>query len=245
MAKTTGLGDAFFVDGVDLSGDVGSLSRIAGGNTPLEVTGINKFGFERIGGVRDGGIEWSSWFNPTGAHAELSTLPRGDRVVSYFRGTTRGSQAAAITAKQVNYDPTRNADGSLTIAVQALANKSGLEWGRQLTAGVESRSAAGALAGVGHAGSTSFGLQAYLHVFAFTGTSATVAIQHSNDDGAVDPYADVSGAVFTAATAAGAERVETARNLTVKRWLRVNVTGTFTALDLAVLAVKNDVSVVF
>lgn len=245
MAKSTGLGDNFYVDGVDLSGDVGSLSRVGGGNTPLEVTGINKHGFERKGGLRDGGIEWSSWFNPTGAHLELSTLPRSDRVASYLRGTVRGGQAASCVAKQINYDPTRNADGSLTIAVQALANKSGLEWGRSLTTAVESMAAAGALASVGHAATTNFGLQAYLHVFAFTGTSATVAIQHSDDDGAVDPYADVTGAVFTAATGVGAERVETARNLSVKRFLRVNVTGTFTALDLTVIAVKNDVSVVF
>ena len=40
----------------------------------------------------------------------------------YTRGTTLGNPAACMVAKQINYDPTRAADGSLTIAVQAEAN---------------------------------------------------------------------------------------------------------------------------
>lgn len=248
MAKQGGLGDALFVDGTDLSGDTQGLGAVAGGPSPLDVTGINKSAFERIGGLRDGRIEWVSFFNDAAgqAHAKLKTLPTTDRIVSYLRGTTLGNPSACLVAKQIGYDPTRAADGMLTIALAAQANGFGLEWGRQLTAGTDSFTGAAAGTGVDHAASTSFGLTAYLHAFAFTGTSATVAVQHSDDNGAVDPYANVTGGVFTAVSSAPtSERKETTRTLTVKRWLRINVTGTFTALDLAVVAAKPDVSVVF
>lgn len=244
MAKSAGLGDGLLVEGVDLSGDIGSLSAIGGGPTPLEVTAINKSAFERIGGVRDGRIEFSAWFNPSvgAAHEKLSALPTGDQLVTYLRGTALGNQAAALSAKQVNYDPTRGTDGSLSIAVQALGQGFGLEWTRQLTAGV--RTDAGATAGTGvdfgGGGSTAFGLQAYLHVVAFTGTSATITIEESSDDGAIDTYTAVTGGTFTAVTAAPfTERLETSRSQTVEQWLRVTTSGTFSDLQFAVVVERN------
>lgn len=149
MAKQSGLGDGLLVDGINLSGDTGSLGRIGGGPNPLTITGIDKSAFERIGGQRDGGIEWSSWFNPASgaAHANLSTLPLTNRMITYQRGTTLGSPAACLIGKQINYDPTRGDDGAMTIALQSLANGYGLEWGRQLTAGT--RTDTGAANGTG------------------------------------------------------------------------------------------------
>lgn len=244
--KQAGLGDQLFVDGINLSGDTGSLQRIGGGLAGTQdVTGIDKSAFERRGLLRDGGLEWTAFFNPTGAHPALSALPTADRVATYCRGTVIGNAAASVVAKQLNYDPTREADGSLTIAVQAAANGFGLEWGRQLTGGSDNLAAAGARPGVDFAAATAFGLQAYLHVFTFVGTSATAAVQHSNDNGAVDPWTDVTGAVFAAATGVGAQRIQTSRTEAVKRWLRVNVTGVFTNLDFAVMVAKNDVAVQF
>src|SRR5258708_695554 len=133
MAKQAGLGDQFLVDGTDLSGDTASLGRIGGGPAPIDVTGINKSAYERLGGNRDGGISWVSWFNPTNAHPKLSALPTVDVQASYFRGTALLNPAASQISKQVNYDPTRGQDGSVTFAVDALANGLGLEWGRNLT----------------------------------------------------------------------------------------------------------------
>ena len=247
MAKQAGMGDNLYVDGIDLSGDVGSLSRIGGGPSPLDVTGINQSAFDRLGGLRDGGIDFTAFFNPaedTGAHVNLSTLPRTDRIVTYCRGTALGGQGAALIGKQINYDPTRGADGSLTIGVQAVANGFGLEWGNQLTAGIDTLTEADDGTGVDFGVETDLGLQAYLHVFAFTGTSATVTIEDSDDDG-TDPYAAVTGAAFTAASAIGAQRIQTARDENVKQWLRVAVTGTFSDLDFAVLVVRNLTATVF
>lgn len=91
---------------------------------------------ERLGGHRDGTIDFVTYFNPTRAHPVFSALPRTDVLVTYARGTTLGNPVAEMLAKQTNYDPTRAADGSLTAVVNAVGNGFGLEWGEQLTAGL-------------------------------------------------------------------------------------------------------------
>lgn len=247
MAKQSGLGDNLYVGGFDLSNDIGSLSEIAGGHSPLVVTGIDKSAPERIGGLRDGRLAYQAWWNPAAgrAHKVLSPLPTADQVVTYSRGTALGGEAASLVAKQINYDPTRGTDGALIPSVMAQANGYGLEWGRLLTAGKRTDGAAGNGTGVDFAASTAFGLQAFLHVFAFTGTSVTVKLQESSDNAVGDPYADVVGGAFTAASGVTSQRIETTRSLTVERWLRVVTTGTFSNAVFAVVVMKNPVSVVF
>lgn len=244
MAKQTGLGDNLYVAGFNLSGDIGSVDEIGGGNEPLTLTGIDKSAYERGAGARDGRINMMSYFNPaTGAeHDVFSALPTTDVIVSYFRGSAIGSPAASMVAKQLNYDGTRGDDGAFTFKINAVANAYGLEWGEELTAGIATQGGAGALSSLDYGaaiGTTAFGLQAYLHVFSFTGTSITVAIQSSTDDGAGDAFADVTGAVFTAATGVTSQRIATATNASVERYLRVNTTGTFSAATFAVQVVRN------
>jgi hypothetical protein len=213
----------------------------------MEMTGIDKSAFERVGGLRDGSVEHSSWFNPSpgAAHPTLSALPRSDRVVTYCRGTALGSAAACLVSKQLDYAPTRAADGGLSVAVAAQANGYGLEWGRLYTAGKRTDSGATNGAGVDDGASSTFGLQAYLQLFAFTGTSVTVKVQESSDGGVGDPWADVVGGVFAAASAVGAQRVATAGNLTVERHLRVVTTGTFSNAQFAVIVCRNPLAVTF
>lgn len=248
MAKQSGLGDALFVAGFDLSGDVGSLGGISGGPTVLDVTGINKSATERIGGVRDGALEYAGFFNPAAdqLHDRVSALPTTDQILTYCRGTTIGNPAASLVAKQLNYDGTRGTDGALTFAVSAAANGFGIDWGRLLTAGKRTDSAAtnGASVDLGSASPGAFGAQFYLHVFAFTGTSVTVAIQESSDNGGADAWAAVAGGGFTAATGITSQRIATAA-INVERHLRVVTTGTFSNAVIAVMAVRNDVAVTF
>ena len=252
MAKATGLGDNFYAGGFDLSGDVASLSNIGGGPALLTTTGINKSGVERLGGLRDGGMSFQSWFNDaTGQqHLTLSPLPTTDVIFSYYHGTTLGGSAASIVAKQINYDADRGSDGALTLDVEAQANGFGVEWGIMHTPGIESDSAAADGTGVENLAQaqTTFGLQAYLHVFSFTGTDATIKIQESDDDASSDAYADVTGGGFTAVTSAPfTQRIATANNLTVEQWLRVITTtsGGFSAMTFAVMVVRNETTPVF
>jgi hypothetical protein len=248
MAKSSGLGANCYVGGFDLSGDVGSLQNISTPRAVQDVTGINKSAMERIYLTRDGAMAYSTFFNPSAAqsHPVLSALPTTDQPVTYVHRPTIGQPAASMVGKQINYDGTRNTDGSLGFTIQAQANGYGLEWGRMLTAGVAETTTAGALAGLDYGvgvGQTLFGLQAYLHVFAFTGTSATAAVQDSAD-GSTD-WQNVTDGVFAAATAVSSQRIQTDRDETVRRHLRVNVTGTFTVFDYSVVVIKNTALVEF
>lgn len=247
MAKSTGIGAAFYIDGYDLSGDVGSLSRINTARNVNEVPGINVSAQERLHAHRDGGLEFASWFNDAAgaSHPVLSAMPTADRHAMYLHRTTIGSPAAACVCKQVDFSGNRGTDGSYSLNTTVESNGYGLEWGTLVTAGKRTDTTAtnGAAVDFG-TGSTTFGLQAYLQVHSFTGTSVTVKLQESSDNGA-DTYADVTGGAFTAATAQGVQRIQTARGLTVERYLRVVTTGTFSSAVFTVMVVRNAVSTVF
>lgn len=242
MGKESGLGAQLYVDGNDLSGDTGMLSKISKSLKPIPMTGINKFATERVPGQLDGAINWGAFYNPTGAHPVLATLPRTDRVVSYYHRATLGVPVASIVAKQIDYPWSRAEDGKLDLKVETLANAYWLDWGYALTAG--KRTDTGATNGTGvdfanQGAPASFGLQAYLHVFAFTGTSATIKLQGSSDNGGGDAFADITGGGFTLVTGLTSERIATARNLAVERYMRVVTTGTFSNLQFAVMACVN------
>lgn len=249
MGKSTGLGDNFYIGGANLSGDIASLSSIHGGNSPLTVTGINKSAIERIGGKRDGGISFTSYFNGdslSGTHFVLSGLPTADAIMSYFRGTTLGNDAASMVAKQLNYDPTRADDGGLTFACEGQANAYGLEWGTQATPGIRTDSGAknaAAVSSINFGAAGTNGLQAYLHVFSLGSGTATVKLQGSSDDGVADSYADITGGGFTAVTGAASQRI--AVTGAVEQYLKVVTTGTFTNLVFAVNVVFNSTAVSF
>jgi len=243
MAKQSGLGDRLFVDGVDVSGDIGSLSSISGRQALLDVTAINQSAYERIGGLRDGQISFSAFMNDSAgqAHERFSALPTADVLASYLRGTGIGSPMASLAAKQVNYDATRGSDGALTWTIDCQGQGFGLEWGEQLTAGIRTDTTATSPAtGLDTTASASFGLQAYLHVFDFTGTSVTVTLQDSADN---STFAAIgSGVSFAAASAVGAQRIATVNTQTVRRYVRAITTGTFTNAEFAVQLVKNSVA---
>ncbi len=240
MAKSSGLGDRFYVSGVDISGDVGSLSNVHGGPGTLDVTNITQSAMERLGGQRDGSMTFVSYFDDAAgrAHKTLRALPRTDVLASYCRGLGLGSQMATCASKQINYDETRGSDGALTFTTEVQANSFGLEWGDQATVGVRTDTTATSPAtGLDTLASAAFGLQAYLHVFAFTGTSVTVTLQDSADD---ITFAAIGGGVsFVAATAVGAQRIATANTQTIRRYVRVITTGTFTNAQFIVQVTKN------
>lgn len=245
MAKTSGLGDNLYVGGYNLSGDIGSIGEISCPQATQDVTGIDKSGHERIGLLRDGKISFTAFFNPSSnqAHPVLSALPTADVVVTYLRGTAIGNAAAAMVAKQLNYDFKRSADSSLTIDTDAQANGYGLEWGVQLTAGIRTDTAAsnGTIA-VDTGAELSFGMQAYLQVFSFTGTDATIVVREASDEAfSTGLQTNVS---FTVTSAPFTQRLTTTNTTTIRRYLKANTTttGGFTNLRFAVVVVKNSVA---
>lgn len=246
--KSSGLGDGLLVQGYDFSGDWASIQDIGGGPSPLDTTDITKSAFARIGGLRDGRLNATSFFNPAAAraHPRLGSLPRTDVILTYLRSTVLAAPAACLNAKQANYDGTRGQDGAFTFTVNGLGNAYGLEWGKQMTAGVRTDTSATNGTGVDFGtGSTAFGLQAYLQVTAFTGTSVTIKLQESSDNGSGDAFTDVTGGGFTLVAGITAERIQTTRSLTVERYLRVVTTGTFSSVSFQVMANRNTTSTVF
>ena len=246
MAKTSGLGDNLYIAGFDASGDIQQLGSISGGPALLNFTDITRSAYVRQGGHRSGQIEYTAFFNTVpvagGTHEKLAALPRTDQILTYCRGTTLGDPAASLVSKQINYDPTRADDGMLTFAVSAQSNGYGIEWGRQLTAGIRTDTAATNGTGIDTTASASFGGQAYLQVFAFTGTDVTVKIQDSADNVS---FADVAGFSFTQVTAGPtSERIALSNTATLRRYLRaVTVTtGGVTSVSFSVNVIKNDVA---
>lgn len=252
MSKESGLGAGLPIGGYDFTGDVTAVGEISGGpNTTDAVTGIDKLAFERIGLTRDGHMRGTSWFNPAAnmSHKRLSSLPYTDVQAQYWHRQVIARPVACIVAKQANYDGSRAKDGSFTFEWGFEANAFGLEWCTGLTAYKRTDTTATAGTAVdmttpAFTGSSTFGLQAYLQVFAFTGTSATITIQESSDN-AGDAYAAVTGGAFSVVTGITTERIQTARTQTVERYLKVTTTGTFSNLVFAVAVARPDVLTVF
>lgn len=247
MPKMTGLANALWIDGIDLSGDTQHLDNANGGPALMPFTTIDKSAQVRQGGQRDGALTATTFFNVDSGRSQptLKTLPRTDRLITYCTGQAIGSQVFNIIGKQIGYDGTRADDGTYLFSVNALANGYGAEWCDLLTAGQRADTAATNGTGLDLLASSAFGLQAYLHVFAFTGTSVTVKLQHSTDNAVGDPYVDITGGGFTAATAITSQRIATTNALTIRRWVRVVTTGTFSAATFSVSVAKNLTAVSF
>jgi hypothetical protein len=239
MAKQSGIGANLYVGTADLSGDVGAVTSIETSVGTYDVTAINDSAMERITGRRDGAMAFDAFWNATAgqSHPVLSALPRTDVICSCFIGSTVGYPGASMTAKQVNYAPTLGADGSLGVAVGMQANGYGLEWGEMLTTGKQSF-ATGTVDGTSiDLGSTStlFGAAAYLHVFSVASGTATFHVQDSDDN---STFADVTGLVFTGATGATTQRLQTAAGATIRQYVRVEGTGVHGAAVVAVNFVR-------
>lgn len=246
MAKEHGLGNALYIGGIDVSGEARNWDVTSPVQT-LDVTGIRKLAPERIWGLKSAAFKWNSHLDPLSlGYLSLSLLPRTDGLITLAHRETIGAPAMSVTAKQLGYDPVRDDKGQVVFTVDADSNEAFADWGVMATAGLRVDTTATNGPGVDHGAVplNPTGLQAYLHVAAFTGTSVTIKLQQSSDDGVGDAYADVVGGSFGAISAAPqALRLVTARNQAVERYVRVVTSGTFTSATFAVALVVNDIQV--
>ncbi len=243
MAKETGLGANYYLDGIDISGDTNELGSVSKDMQVIPMTGIDKSATERKSGLLTGVIQSKHFFNPTSAHPALSTLPRSDRVFTYLhRGSQLGTPGASMVAKQLGYDPNRETSGALLLSVEGQSNAFWLDWGLSLTAGKRTDGAPVNGSGVDFGADAPgfFNAQAYLHVFAFTGTSATITIQTSTDNGGGDPYTNriAFDAVTTSPQSQRKQQTLPGSEL-MERWARVITAGTFSNLQFAVVLTVN------
>ena len=225
MATRSGLGQQFYINNYDLSGDVSTISTLATPREALDVTAINASAHERILGLADGNISFTTYFNDSAGqeHAALSGLPTTDVQLSWLMSGTRGDPAVSMVAKQIDYNGSRGTDGALTFEVTANTTGTAPDWGNTLTAGSDTHSSAGATGSVDNGAATSNGLVAYLNLVSIASGTVTVAVQGSSDNGSSDAFANV--AAFTASDAGAKERITASG--AVERYLRINTTGTF------------------
>ena len=243
MAKQAALSEKLLIDGYDLSGDIGALTRIGSNSAVLDVTAINKAAMERILAHTDGALEFMAFFNDATAQEHVVLKAKGsgaNRVATWLHGAAIGNVGAAIVAKQINYDPTRGQDGSLTEAIQLLAAAYGLDFATQLTAGLRTDTAATAGNSLNKGAASALGAAAYLQVTAFSGTDVTIAVQSSSDNGGGDAFSNITALVFTTLNAGNpapfAERKATAAGAAIEQYLKVT-TSTATSFSSVTFSV--------
>jgi hypothetical protein len=251
VTKSAGMGAALWIDGYDLGADTNSLSRIGGGNTPIPMTDITQDGMAREGGLRDGGMDIVSYWDPAvgASHEKYSALPRTDVIPTYTAYTPAiGVPTANLIAKQIGYDGNRAQDGGFLLNVQAFANNFGLQWAFLATAGKRTDASATAAAAVspldqGSASPGAFGLVMWAHLFSLGSGTPTIKLQESSDNSG-DAYIDVVGATWAPSGAQTATRIVTG-SIAVERYLKVVTTGTFVNAVFAVSVYRHRIAMTY
>ena len=235
MAKQSGLAQEFFVQGYDLSGDVSTINNDSSPRAVLDVTSINKSAIERLLPRTDGMLNYNTWFDDAALqeHVILSSLPTTDSLVLWALGGSRGDTAAMLVSKQLDYPLTRGTDGSLAATIDCQGNGEPLEWGVMLTAGKivhSSATASGSGTSYDQGAATSNGMAAMLHVADIDSGAPTVVVQDSANN------SSFSTIISFTAVSNGAEPTAERKSLagSVRRYLSVATTGTFSNLDFAV-----------
>lgn len=179
-----------------------------------------------------------SWVGVGAEHNALKGLPNTDVICTYFKGAQVGQPAASMQGVQVGYDFTRDNKGGLTAQVDVNADSFGMEWGKQLTAGLRADITATTGAFFDNGAAFNFGAQAYLQLVAFVGTSVDVQIQHATTSGGT--YSTLID--FGSKSAIGGFRGSVSNVTTVNEFLKVVTSGTFTYAQFAVMINVNPVA---
>lgn len=242
MAKDTGFDEALYLGGHDLSGQVQQW-QLGGSLAVQDVTTIRQKAFDRQALLPDGTLSHDTILDtdPDQAHDVLSAMPSSNEYALMCLKETLGGAAGGMACLQANYSAARASDASLLMKTEAQSSQGGFwDWGRLHTPGQRVDTGATNGASVDNGAAGTFGLQAYLQVLAFTGTDCTIAIQSSSDNGAGDAFATFTDSTFAVVTTAPqAQRIVTARNAAIERYLRVVTSGTFTSITFLVSIAVN------
>ncbi len=233
MAKKSPLQQGFWINGRDVSGDVGAFDNIGSPRAVREITGIDKAAIEREQLRSDAAISYSGYFNDAANKLfdALKDAPTGDQIgLIAFGGNAVGDVAAMMVGKQVTHAQTKDADGGVNVTSELQGNGVTLEWGDMLTALTDTFSSAASSASRDDSASTSNGAAAVLEVIDIGSGTPTVVIEDSAND---STWATLIS--FTA-VADGSEPTAERKTVsgTVDRYLRITTTGTFTDAEIAV-----------
>lgn len=226
MAKQSGITDRLYVGGFNISGDVGSIDTLSTLRSEIDVTGLDKSAHERVLGLADVNISFNAFYNDASgrAHPALSSLQSTKRQVLYCRGSTKGQAGFFFQGKQINYDPTREAQGALLVKVDIHGSEGDPpEWGILICNAGATFAAASTATSIDDVAASSEGAAAMMQVQKSTGT-LTVSIKDSTDNALWTSL--VAFAASGAGSSRDAQRVTVAGR--VNRYLRVSSAGTAT-----------------
>jgi|TARA_R110000822_G_scaffold150611_1_gene289731 hypothetical protein len=229
MAKNSGLGQALFVQGYDLSTDASALDGAGYNQEMLDTTGIDKSATERVAGRLESTITVNGFFDNADdkaheAYTVSNKLPTGDRAVTYLLGTAISEPALFLNAKQASYDVI-NAPGNAlatTAMFSSTASVSGFDgvaFGVMLDVPTTYTSTTNGTT-VDQSASSAAGSVACLQFISGSSVSSLVAkIQHSSDGGS---WSDIITFSTISANTPTAEILS--MEGTVNRYVRVQYT---------------------
>jgi len=238
MAKTNGLNVRLYVEGYDLSGDANALSGLGYTNELLDVTTLDVSAKKRIVGIADAEISVDAFFDPASgrSHAVWTSnsgkQPTADQDVLVPMGSAVGDPCVGLVSKQGTLTTTRSPGSAIAAsATYSASNGSGLDFGVMLTAHDDTHASAGSGTVVDGGAATSNGGAGYLQLLSLDSGSVTVQIQECATEGG--SYVNIVTFSTVAAAAAPASERLTMEG-TVKRYLKVTTTGTFSNAKIAV-----------
>lgn len=236
MAKRSGLGMRLYIGGYDIGADVSAISSLSSPRGEMDITSIENSARARLQTTYSGNVSFAVYFDDAtdAEHDALSGLPTADVLVMILFSTTAGDEVVCLTAKQINYDWTRGADGSLSGTVNLIGTSAvPLEWAELLKAKGTHASATDET-GIDFGSQTTSGGVGYLQHFSAASGTVEYDLEDSSDstNGVDGSWANLGA--FTDVTtpyAATAERI--AISGTVERWVRASTNGTFTTAVFA------------
>ena len=237
MAIQTGLNTRLYVEGYDLSGDANSLDGAGYTQNLLDTTALNTEAVSRTAGLVEGNITFNGFFNnATGrSHPVLSSnsgkLPAGDQVVLIPFGSAVGDPFAGLVSKEGEYNVSRDQGSVITLTATYASEGIGTEFGEMLTAHEDTHSSAGSGTVLDGGAATTNGASGYCQIFSLDSGTVTVNIQEATSSGG----SYVNMMTFSSVAAAGAPTAERGvMSGTVKRYIKVTTTGTFSNAVIAV-----------
>src|SRR3989304_9251126 len=102
MTKGNGLGATLYVQGYDLSNDVGQIDALENGRDLLEMTGLDKSAHERLQGLQTGRIAFTGFFNDAAVQEDvaLQLTPTTDVIGTVFKTAARAAGAGRLPGKR-------------------------------------------------------------------------------------------------------------------------------------------------
>lgn len=232
MGKLSSARTRAYLDEFDVSGSINSVD-LGLKQVIIPVTCFSDDGPKKIVGNYDHQFAWTGFgdFVAGGFDAQAFNDFRTDEdhYLSTIFGTTEGSPGYDDFVRVMDQVRSGQVDGAQLLNING-EGSGGRSRTTLLRAGViTAGNGTGRNVGVTTLGKVT---RVIFRVLAFTGTSVTLKIQGSSDDGAGDAYADIAGLTSGALTAAGVVAVTTTAAL--EAWRRVVASGTFSNCQVIV-----------